>query len=127
MCFAPDSYLAFLHDLQQRALHLSRRAVDLIRQQQVGENRAERSGEFAGFLVEDPRADQVGRHKIGRELDAFELASDGLRQCLDCQGFGKPRHSFYQDVAARQQRHQHPLQQVILPDNNLLDFVQQTL
>ena len=36
---ASDGYLPFLHHLQQGALHLGRGAIDLIGQQQVGENR----------------------------------------------------------------------------------------
>ena len=37
--FALDADLAFLHGLQQRRLGLGRRAVDLVGQQQVGEDR----------------------------------------------------------------------------------------
>ena len=58
---AADRDLALLHHFEQRALHLGRRAVDLVGQQQVGEDRAERGVELAGLLVVDPRADQVGR------------------------------------------------------------------
>jgi hypothetical protein len=71
---AGDRHLPLLHHLEQRALHLGRRAVDLVGEQQVGEHRAERGGEVAGLLVVDARADQVGRHQVGRELDALERA-----------------------------------------------------
>ena len=54
---AGDGDLPFLHHLQKRALHLRRRAVDLVGEQQVGEDGPERSAEFARLLVVDARAD----------------------------------------------------------------------
>jgi hypothetical protein len=98
---AGDRHLALLHHLQQRALHLGRRAVDLVGQQQVGEHRSQRGAEVAGLLVVDARADQVGRHQVGRELNALELAlQHGVGQRLDRQRLGQPRHAFDQQVAA---------------------------
>ena len=76
---APDGHLVLLHHFEQGALHLGRGAVDLIGQQQVGEDRAERGVELAGLLVVDARADQVGGDQVGGELDALELAADRLR------------------------------------------------
>ena len=75
---AADRHLALLHDLEQRALDLGRRAVDLVGEQQVGEDRPERRPELARLLVVDPRADQVGRDEVRRELDPLELAADRL-------------------------------------------------
>jgi hypothetical protein len=40
VCAADGRHLALLHRLQQRGLGLGRRAVDLVGQQQVGEDRA---------------------------------------------------------------------------------------
>jgi hypothetical protein len=65
--------LAFLHRFQQRGLHLGRRAVDLVGEQDVAEHRAEPGGELAGGGLVDLRAEQVGGQQIGRELDAREL------------------------------------------------------
>ncbi len=121
---AADGHLALLHHFQQGALHLGRGAVDLIGQQQVGEDRAERGVELAGFLVVDPRAHQVGGHQVGGELDALELAADGLGQGFDRHGFGQAGHAFDQDMAARQQGDDQALQQVILPDDDLLHFIE---
>ena len=73
---AADGDLPLLHDLQQRALHLRGRAVDLVGEQQVGEDRAERDLELALALVVDAGADDVGGHEVGGELDALELAAD---------------------------------------------------
>ena len=83
--------------------------------------------EFAGLLVVDARADQVGRDEVGRELDALELAADRLGQGLDRHGLGQAGHALDEDVAAREQRDDQPLQQVVLADDDLLDLVEQPL
>ena len=61
---AADRHLALLHHLEQGALDLGRRAVDLVGEQQVREDRAERGAELAGLLVVDPRPDEVGRDEV---------------------------------------------------------------
>jgi len=116
-----------LHHFEQGALHLGWSAVDLICQQQVGENRAERGVELAGLLVVDARADQVGGDQVGGELDALELAPDGLGQGFNSHGLGQAGHAFHQDVTAGQQRHHQALEQMVLPDDDFLDFVQHAL
>jgi hypothetical protein len=45
---AADRDLVLLHDLEQRRLHLRRRAVDLVGEQEVAEDRAELGVEAAG-------------------------------------------------------------------------------
>ena len=63
-------------------MHLGRGAVDLVGQQQVGEDGAERGVEFAALLVVDAGADQIGRDQVGGELDALELAADRFGQAF---------------------------------------------
>ena len=113
-----------LHNFKQGTLHFGRGAIDLVGQQQIGEDRAERGVEFAGLLVVDARADQVGRHQVGGELDALEVAADRFRQRLDGHRLGQARHALDQDMPARQQGHHQPFQQVVLPDDHLFYFVQ---
>ena len=86
----------------------------------------ERSVEFARFLVVDASPDQVSGNKIGRELDALELAANRIRQGLDRHGLCQPGHTFHQDMSARQQGHHQPFQQMVLSDNDLFDLVQHT-
>ena len=64
MRLVADRDLALLHHLEERALDLGRRAVDLVGEQQVREDRPERGRELAGLLVVDPRPDEVGRHEV---------------------------------------------------------------
>jgi hypothetical protein len=124
---AGDRHLPLLHHLQQRALHLGRRAVDLVGQQQVGEHRAQRGAEVAGLLVVDARAHQVGRHQVGRELDALEAALHHIGQCLDRERLGQPGHALDQQVALRQHGHHDALQKPVLPHHHPLDLVQDLL
>ena len=62
-----------LHRLQQGGLGLGRRAVDLVGQQQLAEDRPAGQGEAAGLEVEQVGADDVAGHQVGRELDAAEI------------------------------------------------------
>jgi hypothetical protein len=94
MRLAGDRDLVFLHHFEQRALHLGRRAVDFVGEQQVGEHGAERRVELAGLLVVDARADEVGGHQVGRELDALEAAADRSRERLDRQRLGEAGNAF---------------------------------
>ena len=124
---AGDRHLALLHHLEQGALHLGRRAVDLVGEQQVGEHRPERGRELAGARVEDARADEVGRHQVGRELDPLEAAAQGLRQRLDGERLRQPGDAFDQEVALGEHRHHHPLEEVVLADDHPLDLVEHAL
>ena len=85
-----DRHLPLLHRLQQGRLHLRGRAVDLVGQHDVGEDRSQHGRERALALVEDARADDVARQQVGRELDAFELSVERRRQRPAGQGFGEP-------------------------------------
>ena len=67
-----DSDLVLLHGLQQRALHLRGRAIDLVGQHDVGEDRTFARREIAGACVVNEGADDVGRQQVGRELNAAE-------------------------------------------------------
>ena len=62
-----DGDLPLLHGFQQRRLNLGGGAVDLVGQNQLGEDRAEFNLKRPFLLVIDAGADQVGGHQIGRE------------------------------------------------------------
>ena len=50
-----------------------------------------------------------------------------LRERLDGQRLREPRHAFDQQVALREHRHQHALEEVVLADDHLLHFVEHAL
>ena len=51
-------------------------------------------------LLDDFRAGDVGRHQVGRELDAAELQGQGVGQGADHQRLGQARHAHQQAVPA---------------------------
>ena len=110
-----------LHRLQQRALDFGSRAIDLVGQQQIREDRPLVHPERAGLLVEDLRADDVGRQEVDRELHAPERQVDRLRDRVDEQRLGEPGHPLQQQVSAGEQRDQDSVDDRVLTDDDLAD------
>ena len=69
---AIDRHLSLLHRLQQRRLRARRRAVHLIRQHDIGEERPLAKLELADFLVVEAQAGDIAGQQIGGTLDARE-------------------------------------------------------
>ncbi len=116
--------MILLHRFEQRRLGLRRRAVDFVREDDLREDRSLHEPQRARsvILVEDLGAGDVRRHQVGRELDTLEAEIENLRQRLDQQRFREPRDARDQAVAAAEQRHQHFIDDVILPDDDLAKF-----
>jgi hypothetical protein len=99
---------ALLHRLEQRGLGLGRGAVDLVGQDEVGEDRARLELELRrpllASVLDDVGADDVGGHQVGRELDAAEgqvQASASVRTSIVLPRPGTPssRHDIRQTRA----------------------------
>ena len=73
MRMAVDRDSALLHALEQARLGLGRGAVDLVDEDDVGEDGTGVELEPRLALVEDVRADNVGREEVGGALDARVL------------------------------------------------------
>ena len=86
-----------------RALDLGRGAVDLVGQQDAGDDRAGPGVEGAGRRAVDLRAGQVGREQVGGELDRGGRAGRGPGQGAHGPGLGQAGDALDQDVAAGQQ------------------------
>ena len=99
-------------------------AVDFVRHQQLGEDRALDEAEGAlpavGFL-QHFRADDVGGHQVGRELDALPVEPQHDAQRLHQLGLGQARHADQKAMAARQQRDQRLLDHLVLAEDHLAD------
>ena len=119
-----DRHLPLLHHLEQRRLHLRRRAVDLVREEEVAEDRPELGVERGAGRQEDARADQVRRHEVGRELDALEAPVEDLRGRLDRERLREARHALDQQVPAREQADEHALEHGVLARDHALDLEQ---
>ena len=103
-----------LHGLEKSRLHLRGRAVDLVGQNDLGEERALLDVELLGLLVEDHGPDEVSGEQIGRELNPGERRADDLGQGAHGEGLGQARHAFEQDMAAGQQPDEEALDHGIL-------------
>ena len=75
----------------------------------------------------DARADEVGGHEVGRELDAAEGAAEHVGERLDGQRLGQAGDALEQHVAAGQQRDQQALEHRVLADDDALDLVERLL
>ena len=103
---AGDGDRPLLHGLEQGRLGLGRGPVDLVGQEQVGEDRPALKLELAApfrRFEHDVGADQVGRHQVGGELDALKLQAEGVGQRPHQQGLAQPGHPFEQHVPAGDQ------------------------
>ena len=80
---AAGADLPLLHRLEHGRLRLGRRAVDLVGQQHVGEDRpgqkAIRPLPGFGIFLDHFGAGDVAGHQVGRELDALERQVQRLR------------------------------------------------
>ena len=122
-----DRHLALLHHLEQRGLHLRRRAVDLVREQEVAEDGAELGVEAALARAVDARADEVRRHEVGRELHARERAAEHAGGRLDRQRLREAGNALDQEVALREQADEHPLEHRVLAGDDAADLEQRLL
>jgi hypothetical protein len=120
-----------LHRLQERGLRLGRRAVDFIREQDVGEDRTGSEYHLSTtrlrVLLDDVRACNVRRHEVRRELNARELEVHDLRDRVDKQRLRETWHAHDQAVAADEEREQDLFDDVLLTDDQLMQLADDPL
>ena len=121
---ALDRHLPLLHRLEQRRLRLRWGAVDLVGEEEVGEDRAGPELEVGLALVVDRGAGHVGGHQVGRELDAREADARHLREGAGHQRLRQAREVLDQDVAVGEDPEQHELERLALADDRALDLVE---
>ena len=119
-CRAVDGDLALAHRFQQRGLGARRGPVDLVGQDDLGEDRAGPELELGRLLVEDRGAGDVGRQQVGRALHPLERRPDaaGQRQ----HRLGHARHILEQDVPLGKIGDQRQDDLLALADHDLLDI-----
>jgi hypothetical protein len=124
----PDGDAVLLHGFEERALRLRRGAVDLVREDDVGENRP-----FAELerlvtllrLVDDRRAEDVGGHEVGRELDAREVERERLGQRAHEHRLAETGHTFEQGVATGEHARGDAVDDLAVADDRLRDLLAQ--
>jgi len=89
---AGDGDMAFLHGLQQRRLGARRGTVDLVRHQELGEDRAGDEAEGAAparALLQHLGAEDIGGHQVRRELHAPRIEAEHGAERLHQLGLGE--------------------------------------
>ena len=76
-----------------------------------------------GALDHDVGADDVGRHQVGRELDAVEVEVEHLGQRADEERLAQARHALEQGMAADEQAGQDAVDDLVVADDHLADLV----
>ena len=76
-----------------------------------------------GVLDDHVRAENVGRHQVGRELDAVEVQVQRLGQRPHEQRLAQARHAFQQAVPADEHARQHAVHDVVVPDDHAPDLL----
>ena len=124
VALAGDGDVVLLHGLQQRRLRARAGAVDLVGHQELREDRAAHEAEappVVGALLEDLRAEDVGGHQVGRELDAAGGEPEHRAHRVDELGLGEAGHADEQPVAAGEHRGQRPLHHRLLAEDHVGD------
>ena len=106
--------LALPHRLQQRRLGARRGAVDLVGQEDVGEDRPLVEAEALGAGVVDRHTDDVRRQQIGRELHALEGGADRAGERLGQRGLAGAGVVLEQHVTAAGECGQQPADRQLL-------------
>ncbi|CAB4920261.1 unannotated protein [freshwater metagenome] len=117
-----DRDLLLGHDLEQCRLHLRRRAVDLIGQDEVGKHRTQLDVKRLGGRPVDTGTDDVGRQEVGGELQAGERSAAHPGERLDGERLRDTGYALEEAVATREQAHHQPFDDPVLADDHLLDL-----
>jgi hypothetical protein len=115
-----------LHRLEERRLRLRSGAIDLIGKEEIRKDRSRFEAEclLATLVLDDDvRADNIGRHEVGRELDASELEVHRLPERSHEHRLAKPRHAFEEHVASSEEGDQHSLEDLLLTNHHLRHLV----
>ena len=126
IALAADGHLALLHGFEQGGLRFRRRPVDLICEDDIGEDRPLEEAEFslsaASALVDDLRAGDVGGHEVRGELDPVEIQPQAVSQRPDQEGLGEAGNALDDAVPAGEDSDEKLLNDIFLANDDLADF-----
>ena len=119
--FAAEGHFSLLHCFEKGSLDLGRGSVDLIGEEEVGENGAPVGAEFACLAIEDLGSEDVGGEEVDGELDAAEIEVQGFRDRVDQKGLREAGHAFQQEVAGGEEGDDGSFNDDVLSDHDLAD------
>src|SRR5271169_4608513 len=97
---AVDGDLRLVHGFEESGLCARRSAVDLVGENDVGEDRAVAELKFARLGIVDADAKNVGREKVGSKLDALKAAVERFGEGLGERGLAGAGNILDEKVAA---------------------------
>src|SRR5213083_1622114 len=115
---ALERRLPFLHRLEQGGLRLRGGPVDLVRQEELGEDRTAAEDEVARLAVVHVGARDVRGQEVRGELDPPEGEAEARREGLRNQRLRQTRHVLDQEVSIAEDRPDHPFEDGPLADDH---------
>ena len=106
--------LRLLHGFEQRGLGLGRGAVDLVGEQQIGEDGPGAKLEPGLALIVEKAPGDIARQQVGRELDAPEAEVERLGQEPGDECLGETGIVLDQDVTVGEDAGDDALQHIVL-------------
>jgi hypothetical protein len=119
--------VTFGHHLEQRGLHLRRRPVDLVGEDEVREHRTQLDVEGLTRRAVDARTDEIRRNQVGGELQADEGSADGVGEGLDRERLGEAGDALDEAMPFGEQTHEDAFDHAVLPDDDPLHLEERTL
>jgi hypothetical protein len=113
--------LPLFHRFEQRRLRLRARAVHLVREHQLGEDRSGMEAELPGRGLEHRDAEDVGRQQVRGELHALEAQAENPRDRERERGLADPGNVFDQQVPAREQAREREANLVGLAEDDVVE------
>ena len=125
MGLSQDSDPAFLHGLKQGGLGLGRGPVDLVGEDNVGEEWAGLEDELAlaVHFLKDGIPRDISRQEVGSELDALGIQMEDPGETLDEFGFPEAGKTFEKNVATRKNSGEDQLDEFLLTEENLVQGI----
>ena len=97
---AVDADVALVHGFEERSLGARGCSIDLIGEDEVGEDGPWFEGKLCGVAIEDGDAQEIRREHVGGELDAAEGALDGACDGCGEEGFADAGDVLDEEVSA---------------------------
>ena len=119
--------LKLFHALEEAGLRLGGRAVDLVREHDIGKDGSWLENKLPGLLVKDRGAGDVGGQQVRGELDALEGAIQRTRQGARQHGLAGTGDILDEQVPAAEQGDDGPPDRFGLPDDHRLDLIDHVL
>src|SRR5262249_23108478 len=121
-------YAAFLHRLKQRRLSLGRGAINLVGENDVGEqgssNELKLPVSCCPVFFDYIGSGDIRRHQVRRELNSLEGQIENICNRPDQQRLGQSRHTGYQGVAPDKQGDQCLIDYLVLSDYDFAHLAQ---